>query len=127
MKHMVAAVAVVFVALGAAQAQDKNLTGTWKWTVEQGGQTREQTIKLKLDGDKLTGVQIGRNNQETAIGDATYKNGEFSFTVTRERQGQKIVTKYTGKIDGDTIKGKREFERQGEKMVVDWEAKRVKE
>jgi hypothetical protein len=89
-------------------------------------QEREQTLKLKLEGDKLTGAMVGRDGQETAISDGKYKDGELSFSVTRERQGQKFTTKYSGKITGDTIKGKTEFERQGQTMSRDWEAKRAK-
>jgi hypothetical protein len=118
------------VALGlaaAARAADKaDPNGTWKWTVSFNNQTRDVTLKLKLDGDKLTGKISGRNNTETDIDDATFKDNEVSFSVTRERNGQKFVTKYKGKIDGDTIKGKSESERNGQNQSRDWEAKREK-
>ena len=65
---------------------------------------------------------VGRNNQETAIEEATFKDNEVAFLVTRERNGQKNVTKYKGKLDGDVIKGK--SERGGKER--DWEAKREK-
>ncbi len=121
----VAAVGVLsLVTVDAAQAADP--TGTWKWSTTFNNQTREQTLKLKLEGDKLTGAMVGRNNTETAIGDATFKDDTVSFTVTRERDGNKFVTKYTGKVEGDTIKGKTESERDGEKRERDWEAKRAK-
>jgi hypothetical protein len=115
--------------VGALRADDKaNPTGTWKWTVPgQGGQTREMTLKLKLDGDKLTGAMVGRNGQETAIEDGQFKDGEVSFKVTRERQGNKITTKYSGKVSGDAIKGKVEFDRMGQAQSRDWEAKRAKD
>src|SRR5262245_42020489 len=68
------------------RAEDKpNPTGTWKWSVTFNDQSREMTLKLKLEGDKLTGTMPGRNNQETAIEDATFKDGEVAFSVTRER------------------------------------------
>jgi hypothetical protein len=121
---LVLAFAVPAVALGA---DDKpNPTGTWKWSVTFNNQTRETTLKLKLDGDKLTGAVLGRNNQETPIEDATFKDGDISFKVTRERNGQKFTTKYTGKLSGDTIKGKSESERDGQTQSRDWEAKREK-
>ncbi len=91
-----------------------------------GGQARTTTLKLKLDGDKLTGAVMGRNNEETAIEDAKYKNGEVSFSVTRERQGQRFTMKYHGKVTGDTIKGKITIERDGQSQDRDWEAKRAK-
>ena len=124
---LAAVVLVVAGALNVAQADEKgNLTGTWKWTVNLGGQSREMTLKLKQDGDKLAGAMLGRNGEETQIGDATCSNGEVSFTVTRERNGQKFTTKYTGKLSGDTIKGKTEFKRGDDTQSRDWEAKRDK-
>jgi hypothetical protein len=123
--------AVILVVAGSAttvRADDTpNPTGTWKWTVENNGQTREITLKLKLDGDKLTGSVVRRNNQETAIEDATYKDGEVSFKVTRDRNGQKTTTKYTAKVSGDTLKGKSETDRDGQTQSRDFEAKRAKE
>jgi hypothetical protein len=126
---LVGALVVAVSALaGPARADDKaNATGTWKWTVEFNGQKRDMTLKLKQEGDKLTGAMIGRNNNETAIDDGTIKDGNVSFTVTRERNGQKFTTKYTGKVVGDTIKGKMEFERNGETQTRDWEATRSKD
>jgi len=111
---------------GLALADDANPTGTWKWSATFNNQTRDFTLKLKLEGDKLTGAMLGRDNQERAIEDASYKDGEVAFTVTRERNGQKFISKYKGKVSADTIKGKIEFERDGQKMERDWEAKREK-
>lgn len=120
-----AAVGVLsLVLVDAATAADP--TGTWKWSVTRNDQTFEQTLKLKLEGDKLTGAMVGRNNQETAIEGATFKDDTVSFTVTRERDGNKFVTKYTGKLEGDTIKGKSESERNGQKQEREWNAKREK-
>ena len=92
-----------------------------------GEQKREQTLKLKLDGDKLTGAMVGRENRETPIEEGKFKDGELSFKVIRERQGQKFTIKYMGKVSGDTIKGKTEFQREGNTQSRDWEAKRAEE
>jgi hypothetical protein len=130
MRRLFAAALVVTLAgsVGALRADDKaNPTGTWKWTTMRGNQARESTLKLKLDRDKLTGAMIGQNGQETPIEDGQFKDGEVSFKVTRERQGNKITTKYSGKVSGDSIKGKREFERNGQPQSADWEAKRAKD
>ena len=112
---------------GTSLAADKaDPAGTWKWSVTFNNQTRDMTLKLKLDGDKLSGTMLGRDNTETAIDDAKFKDDEVSFSVTRERDGQKRTTKYKGKLEGDTIKGKAEFERDGQTNSRDWEAKREK-
>ena len=126
---LTSALVLFFVAsAGIVKAEDKpNPTGTWKWSVKMGQQTRDMTLKLKLEKDKLTGTMVGRNNQETAIEEAKYKDGEVSFNVVRERNWQKSTTKYNGKVSGDTIKGKIESERNGQKQSRDWDAKRAKD
>jgi hypothetical protein len=122
-----AALAIVATCLsGVSLAEDVNPTGTWKWSFTRGDQTREVTLKLKLEGDKLTGTMTGRNNEEAPIENATYKDGEVAFTVTREFNGNKFTVKYKGKVSADAIKGKSEFERDGQTVERDWEAKREK-
>ena len=114
---------------GATAAQGKaDPTGTWTWEDTIKDQKRERTLKLKLEGTKLTGTMPGRKDgQETKIEDGKFENGEVSFTVTRERGDQKFVTKYKGKLEGDTIKGTIESSFGGKDQKRDWEAKRVKE
>lgn len=116
-------------AFSSVQAEDKKAdpTGTWKWTVTRNNQSRDVTLKLKLDGDKLTGSMPGRDNTEVAIADATFKDNEIAFSVTREFNGNKFTTKYKGKLDGDTIKGTTESVREGQTRTRDWEAKRDKD
>ena len=127
MKRFIAAVVVlVFVGLISPVIAAENPTGTWKWTASFGGQEREQTLTLKLDGDKLTGSMPGRDGQTTAISDGTYKDGNISFSITREFNGQKRTTKYKGVVSGDTITGKSERERDGQTTSTDWVAKRQK-
>jgi len=134
---LVTALVVALVGMaGMAQSADKpnpakkkaraNPTGTWTWSVKIGEQTREMTLKLKLDGEKLTGAMVGRDGQETKIEDAKYQKGTLSFTVVRERGGVKMTSKYTGRVSADAIKGKISVEREGQTQSRDWEAKRVK-
>jgi hypothetical protein len=113
----------------ATRAVEKpGIAGTWKWSfTTQQGQTFESTVKLKLEGDRLTGAYVGRSGQETAIEDGNFKDGEVSFRVTRERDGQKFTSQYRGKLAGDTIKGQSESNFGGQARTRDWEAKRVEE
>ena len=108
-------------------------TGTWKWSMPArgGGEAREITLKLKAEGEKLTGTlsmpgRQGGEARETAIEDGKVKGDEISFNITREFGGNKMVTKYSGKVEGDTIKGKTEMERGGQTRSRDWEAKKAK-
>ena len=127
---MMAVLSAAVVGLSVSDAADDKAdpTGTWKWSFQrQDGEKIENTLKLKMKDGKLTGHIIGRNNQEIEIKEGKFKNGEISFQITREFGGQEVTIKYKGKLEKDTIKGKTEFERDGEKRERDWEAKRVKE
>jgi hypothetical protein len=64
---------------------------------------------------------------ETNIEDGKYQDGEVSFKVNREMDGNKFTIKYKGKITGDIFKGKREPERDGQTNTREFEAKRSKE
>ena len=123
---MAAAVALVFVGLVGPVMGADNPTGTWKWTASLGGQDREQTLTLKLEGDKLTGSMPGRDNAVTQISDASFKDNKVTFSVARDVNGQKRTTKYNGTLSGDTITGKSERERDGQTTSTDWVAKRQK-
>ncbi len=124
-----AALTFGFAAQGVAQSAKAD--GTWTWTMQgrQGGAERKMTLKLKTEGDKLTGKlsspgRDGGQARETEITDGKIKGNEISFTVVREFNGNKFTSKYSGKVTADTIKGKMEFERNGETQSRDWEAKR---
>lgn len=124
-----ATLGLVFLGLcaSASAAEKASATGKWKWRFERNGQSMETTLTLKQDGEKLTGTVTGRNNTETAIEEGKVKDGEVSFKVTRERNGQKFTMAYKGKVSEDAIKGTIEGERDGQKTSREWEAKRVKE
>ncbi len=112
--------------LTPAESRAADPTGTWKWSVERNGQTFETTLKLKQEGDKLTGTISGRQGNETKIEDGKVEGDKISFQVTRMFNDNKFVQKFQGTVEGDTIKGKVEFERNGETMSRDWEAKKEK-
>ena len=112
----------LILALSLLTGAADDINGTWKWSFERNGTKTETTLKLKLEGDKLSGSISGRDGAESAIEEATFKDGEVAFSVTRERNGQKMTTKYTGKLSGDTITGK---SGSGDRMR-DWKAERAK-
>lgn len=115
---------LVFSAASAQAAADPN--GTWKWTFTgQGGQEIQLAVTLKQDGEKLTG-NVTRGDQTTEISDGTFKNDEVKFNVERERDGNKFVAKYKGKVEADSLKGTIEFEFGGETRSFEWNATRDK-
>jgi len=107
-----------------AAASSSNATGLWKWVlVTDSGDSHDLSLKLKQDGDKLTGVVILGDN-EVPISDGLVKDNEVTLTVTREQDGKTQVSKFKGTLEGDTIKGKIDSDWSGEKRNYSWNAKR---
>jgi hypothetical protein len=102
-------------------------TGIWKWTLPgRDGQPREFTLKLELKDGQLTGSMSGFRG-ETSLSDASFKDDQIAFSVVREFNGNKVATKYQGKLDGDTLKGSSEGPgRDGQVMKREWMATRAK-
>jgi hypothetical protein len=123
------ALAVLFALGGAASngyaAGQPDPAGTWKGSVEVGGQTYEFTLKLKTVGSKVTGVMVGADGKETPLLSGKFKDGILSTAVLRQEDGEKITAKSTATIAGNTMKGKARFELNGETQNLPWQAKRV--
>ena len=111
--------------LTTAHGQGADPTGTWKWEwAGRDGQSRTATLKLKLEGDSLTGSTTGRDGEEIEIQDASFKDNTVAFKVTRRFNDREFTQTYSGKLDGESIKGTIKFERQGEPVEREWAAKR---
>lgn len=117
-----------------AAATDASPAGTWKWSQPgRDGATYEQTLKLAYEAGKLTGTMVGgqrgdRQIPDVEISDGSFSGGAISFSVAREFGGNKFVTKYEGKLEGDTIKGvsERPSRDGGAPRKTDWLATRAK-
>lgn len=84
-----------------------SVDGLWTATFDTQIGEQHYTYTFKADGEKLTGT--AKNDfSDTAIEDGTIKGSDISFSENLEFQGQKILIKYKGKIDGDQINFTRE-------------------
>jgi hypothetical protein len=130
---LTALVAVCFMSV-AALAADATPAGTWKWTQpgRNGAAGTERALVLDLKDGKLTGTLKGFSMgqfdvPDSAISEASFKDGVVAFAVTTEFNGNKRTTKYEAKLDGDTLTGSSEAPgRDGAAMKRDWVAKRAK-
>jgi len=99
----------------------ENVNGTWKGSYPgRDGQTREATIVLKAEGEKLTGTVAGGRG-ESEIKDGTIKGSDISFTVIRNFGGNEVTVKYKGTVAGDAI----QFKVEAGERSYDMTAKRV--
>lgn len=80
-----------------------DLSGKWKTVTTTPQGTREGTLTLKQDGEKLTGSISGRAG-DTEIQEGKASGDSVSFVVVRNFQGNEFKMKYTGKLAGKEIK-----------------------
>lgn len=123
-RHALAALLFALCSVGIAVAADP--TGTWTWKTKRGDKELEQKVMLEVKDGKVTGTIAGRGGKDTKIENGTFKDGELTFTVTRERGDVKIVSKYSGKVTDDAIKGTIVTDFNGKENKQEWEAKRDK-
>jgi hypothetical protein len=92
----------------AAGDAANSATGTWKWSIQGPNGDIETTLKLKQDGEKLTGTITGFNGNESEIQEGAVKDGQVSFKVVRDMFGSKATTTYTATLADGSLKGKSE-------------------
>ncbi len=134
LRLLLAAFAAVCLISTAARAQAADPTGTWKWSQPgRGGNPQEISAKLAFANGALTGTVTlpargGGDPISIDISDASFTDGTVAFSVVQTYNDNKRVTKYTGKLDGDTITGTllRPARGGGEPTPTDWSAKRDK-
>lgn len=135
-KLLAAIVAACFLTV-AAFAAEASPAGTWKFTQagRGGAPGTERSFKLDYKDGKLTGVMAAATIMgqyeipETAITDASFKDGVVAFSVTNDMNGTKRTTKYEGKLNGDMIMGSTERPGRGDgaaPVKADWMATRAK-
>lgn len=109
-------------------------SGTWKWMqAGRGGNApREASVTLVMKDGNLAGKitlpgRGGQAGEPIDIKNGSVKGDTVSFSVEREMGGNTVVTKYTGKLAGDTITGTSEGPgRDGQVQSREWVAKRSK-
>ena len=127
--HLVAKLAVCGLLFVGAAVHAADASGSWIWTTpgRNGGPDRTNTLTLKVEDTKVTGKLStpGRSRvMKTEISDGKIDGDMISFNIVRERNGNYMTNKFSGKIEGDTITGKMEFMRNDEPVSRDWQAKR---
>src|SRR5689334_3259259 len=110
----------------AAAPAPPKAEGTWKWTFTMPDGTKTSPrAKLKREGNVLTGKSMVGAGTEVAITDGRIDGDQVSWSVVREHAGQKVVTRYSGKLSGELLRGTIESDWSGQKQAYPWEAKRA--
>ena len=107
-KKLLFVVAILCALTLAIYAAD--VSGKWTWEQQGRNGATTSTLTLKQDGSNLTGSLDGGRGA-VDIKDGKVDGNNVTFSITRNMGGSDVTTKYTGTLDGDTLK--LEFERPG--------------
>jgi hypothetical protein len=123
MKRTMAGFLVLGFLAGAAYlaAQAKiDVSGAWELTMTTPRGERTSTITFKQDGENLTVVTTGRNDEEIT-GTGTLKGADIEWSITRTTPRGEFTMTYKGKVEGDTMAGEAQM---GDFGSAEWTAKR---
>jgi len=89
----------------AAQAGDSrvDVTGTWSFQVEIGGNSGTPTMTFKQDGEKLSGHYSGALGEAPLTG--TVKGTAIEFAIDVSVEGNALHVVYSGTVEKDSMKG----------------------
>ena len=115
-------------AFAADSADAPKVDGIWKWTFTMpDGYKVEPQVRLKREGDTVTGSSRFRTGAPVNIQDGKVDGDTVTWNVVREHDGRKVTTRYEGKLKGDSIKGTISSDFAGETRSYPWEARRTSE
>jgi hypothetical protein len=109
----------------------EGVEGQWRWAVAIGERNIQMQVRLKQDGAKLEGMipvrgRGGRPGPPIKIKNGSIReDGEIYFETETGSPESRVVTKYQGKLSGDSIKGAIESTLRGISRKSDWVAERA--
>jgi hypothetical protein len=101
-------------------AQGVDVTGKWNMTSRAPWGERTRVIECIQKGEDLTVMMPRREGK--LEGKGTVEGSDIEWTVTRETSRGTSTSTYTGKIEGDAMKGTVKY---GTRGTGEWSAKRV--
>jgi len=104
----------------ALAAQATNVSGEWEMKMTTPRGERISPYKFEQDGEKLKVTTTNREGQEIT-GEGTLKGNDIEWTIVRSTPRGEFTVTYTGKVEGDTMKGQAAM---GDMGSMDWTAAR---
>jgi predicted Ser/Thr protein kinase len=110
------------------------IAGRWSWTVagQAGSSGGKVTLSLNYRGSELVGSvsapgQLPGSGADLTLSELSFKDDILTFSLTRILQGYRIVNRFSGRLEGNVIRGTIEAHgRNGQMSRREWEAQRVK-
>ena len=114
---IVCVLALALPALAFAQTPPKsavNITGVWDIQFDMGGTMANVQATYKQEGEKLTGTQTSPVEGPPSPLQGTVIGNDVKYAITFDMGGEQGKIVFSGKVDGDTMKGSFDFAGMGE-------------
>ncbi|MBL9125756.1 MAG: hypothetical protein JNG90_19100 [Planctomycetaceae bacterium] len=115
-----------FDVLGAKEAGESPIHGNWTLVATSEGGTFEPKLMIVHEGDKIEGVYVWDEQTKVDIKEPKLSDKELTFKVEHDFSGSPIVVLYSVTTDGDSLKGKADYDLGGQTGTATIEGKRVK-
>ncbi len=124
------AAALILACLLSVAARAADPGGIWSWEQTVAGKTRESKLTLILKGKRVVGslTSPGLRGEITVaeVLDGLFDGDVVEFRIERDLNGQKLVSRFRGKVIGNMISGTMEVPGSfGVTLTRDWNARRV--
>ena len=104
-----AGAALIMLVASPAPAAAQDLSGSWTLVTEGPRGPQTMSLALRQEGSTLTGTLsvIGRGGEaiEVELEDGSVNEGAFSFTTTMRMGPNEVPQAFSGRLDGDQLKG----------------------
>lgn len=91
-----------------------DLAGTWKLTIDAGGQVLEPQAIIKNESGELSGQFVADDGQQVELADLALEGDKVMFTITLDFGGQDLVAKFAGNVKEDEVEGEIEYDLSGQ-------------
>src|SRR5215510_824256 len=120
MKRVLLASLIVLIGCTTAFAQETGVKGRWDASIETPQGAMPLTIIIEtVEGEKISGTLSSQRGDLAITG--TVSGNTLTFSGTFDANGQQLIIKFTGKLDGDSMTGEVDFGGMG---GGGWSAKR---
>ena len=100
-----------------------DVLGKWQFKIEtQDGNVIEPSVTFSKEGDKVKGTYVSRYGERDAT-KIQVKDNELTFEISGENDGNEFKVVYTGKPRGNSIKGKVDYDFNGNAGSIDFTGK----
>jgi hypothetical protein len=110
-----------------AEREPSDINGVWQVACQYNNAPVAFHLRLKQEGEKLSGTATFQTGKEAAISDAAIHGNSFEFQLVSPRDPGAPAWKFTGKIAGDSLQGKMSADANATELNFDWRAARERE